>query len=197
MATSVPTISGPPIAGDEPRDSNVPSAERAVTDRIRLVDRLFAQYRSRLLSHVTSLMSSVDDAEEVVQEAYARLLEVETLDTAESRVRGYLFTIATHLAYDRFRARRRRGNRVDLEDNELPDGDLDPGHIVGFDQCVEILKQTLLEIKPRSRQVFLMRISEQLSYPDIAERLGISTRTVEREMRHVIDRCQRRLRIER
>ncbi|MDX1563430.1 MAG: RNA polymerase sigma factor, partial [Gammaproteobacteria bacterium] len=134
-----------------------------------------------------------DDAEEIVQETYTRLLEVPKLDSLESRVRGYAFKIATNLAYDRFRSRQVQGKRVELEDAELSNAELDPGHIVGMTQCLEAIKQTLLELEPRARQVYLLRTAERLTYPQIAERLGISTRTVEREIRSVIDLCQQRL----
>ncbi len=85
---------------------------------------------------------------------------------------------------------------MSLVESEHSDGGLGPEFIVDFGQGLEIIKQTLMEIRPRSRQVFLLRASEQLTYQEIAARLGISTRTVEREMRHAIDLCQRRLRIE-
>ena len=135
-------------------------------------------------------------AEDLVQETYARLLQAQSLDSEESRIRGYIFKIATNLAYDRFREQRTRGIQVTYEESELLDGDLEPDRIVDFGQGLEAIKQTLMEIRPRSRQVFLLRASEQLTYQEIATRLGISTRTVEREMRHAIDLCQRRLRIE-
>ena len=83
-----------------------------------------------------------------------------------------------------------------MAEGELADGDLGPDGIVDFGQGLEIIKQTLMEIRPRSRQVFLLRASEELTFQEIAERLGISARTVEREMRHAIDLCQRRLRVE-
>ncbi len=168
----------------------------ATETRISRVDKLFERYRRPLLRYLTGLLSTPDDAEDLVQETYARLLQAQSLDSEESRIRGYIFKIATNLAYDRFREQRTRGIQVTYEESELLDGDLEPDRIVDFDQGLETIKQTLMEIRPRSRQVFLLRASEQLTYQEIAARLGISTRTVEREMRHAIDLCQRRLRIE-
>jgi len=59
------------------------------------------------------------------------------------------------------------------------------------------VRRTLHELKPRCRQVFLLRVSAELSYEEIAQRLGISKRTAEREMQHALDVCQRRLGAER
>lgn len=193
MATPVSSLTATQATVEELSDVGNETVAAVVDERIRAVDALFNRYRKRLVSYVTGLMSSAEDAEDIVQETYARLLEVPSLDAVESRVRGYTYRIATNLAYDRFRARRARGNRVELKDSELSDSDLDPGHILGIEQCIEVIRQTILDIKPRSRQVYLLRTAEQLSYPEIAERLGVSTRTVEREMRYVIELCQRKL----
>ena len=57
-----------------------------------------------------------------------------------------------------------------------------------------IVERTLLELPPRCRQVFLLRTSHEWSYEAIAERLGVSKRTVEREMQTALDACQRELR---
>ena len=183
-------------SADVPTDSSQPSAVDAIENRISRVDKLFERYRRPLLRYLKGLLSSPDDAEDIVQETYARLLQAQSLDSAENRIRGYIFKIATNLAHDRFREQRARRVQVTYEESEIPDGDLEPDGIVDFGQGLETIKQTLMEIRPRSRQVFLLRASEQLTYQEIAARLGISTRTVEREMRHAIDLCQRRLRIE-
>ena len=61
-------------------------------------------------------------------------------------------------------------------------------------QGVAIVERTLLELPARCRQVFLLRTSHEWSYEAIAERLGVSKRTVEREMQQALDACQRELR---
>jgi len=74
-----------------------------------------------------------------------------------------------------------------VADTETPD------RIVDFEQGVEAVRCALRELKPRCREVFLLRSVDGLGYDAIAERLGISKRTVEREMKHALDVCQRRL----
>ena len=52
-----------------------------------------------------------------------------------------------------------------------------------------------MDLKPRTRQVFLLHVKEQLSYRDIAKRLGVSKKTVERDMRLTLELCQDRLKV--
>ena len=159
----------------------------------QFVTRLFERFRRSLLRYLTDLLSRREDAEDVVQETYIRLLNAATLERSEARARAFMYKVATNIAYDRFRQRQTRGSESGAELANIVSDGPSPERIVAFDQAVEIVKRTLLELKPRCRQVFLMRTSEDLSYEEIAARLAISKRTVEREMQHALDVCQRRL----
>ena len=156
------------------------------------VARLFERFRRPLLRYLTDLLTRREEAEDVVQETYVRLMQVERIENG--RVRALIFKVATNLAYDRFRQRRARGPHADdAALAELASDAPAPERIFAFEQAVEIVKRTLLELKPRCRQVFLLRTAEELPYEEIAKRLGVSKRTVEREMEHALDVCQRRL----
>jgi RNA polymerase sigma factor (sigma-70 family) len=174
------------------QDSTADGVER----KRDVVARMFERFRVPLLRYLTDLLSRRDEAEDLVQETYLRLLQVETIETG--RVRALIFKIATNLAYDRFRQRRARGPHSDdalLADVPAPSPT--PERVVAFEQGLEIVKGALRELKPRCRQAFLLRASAELSYEEIAQRLGISKRTVEREMQHALEVCQRRLGLER
>ena len=63
-----------------------PQCERAA-QRAQFVEALFKRYRRNLLWYVTRLVTSRADAEEVVQEAFLRLLGAERLETDTDRAR--------------------------------------------------------------------------------------------------------------
>jgi RNA polymerase sigma factor (sigma-70 family) len=165
----------------------------ALAQRRRYVQQLFERYRRPLLRYLSGLLGRRADAEDVLQEAYARMLAVSELDDEPSRARAYLFKIATNLAYDRFRARKCMLDDAG-EATELGDPHGTPDEIVDFEQGLEAVRSALLGLRPRCRQVFVLRAAEELSYEAIAARLGVSKRTVEREMKHALDVCQNRLR---
>jgi RNA polymerase sigma-70 factor (ECF subfamily) len=66
-------------------------------------------------------------------------------------------------------------------------------HIVALEQGISIVERTLLGLPARCRQVFLLRVSHELGYEAIAERLGLSKRTVEREMQQALEACEQNL----
>src|SRR5258706_5836114 len=80
-----------------------PEAARELADeRARAVASLFEEHNRALISFLTLRLHSPQDAKEVAQEAYVRLLELDRTG-AVSFLRAYLFKIASNLAVDRIR----------------------------------------------------------------------------------------------
>ncbi len=170
-----------------------PARGPALSEHARFVRELFERYRRPLSRYLAGLMASPDDAEDVLQETYTRLLAAEQLERTPARARAYLFRTATNLAYDRFRHARVRGRQDDAALETLVSAEPDPEQIVAFDQGLERVKAAILEMAPRCRRVFLLRATQQMGYAEIAMRLGVSKRTVEREMKLALELCQQRL----
>jgi RNA polymerase sigma-70 factor (ECF subfamily) len=163
------------------------------SDRLRAIDQIFELCRKSLHGYLSDLLKHREDVEELVQETYLSLIKAEQLDPAHSRVRSYVFRVATNLAFDRFRERQARSGEVSLEGSQLVSGTPEPDYILELEQSVDAIKKALGTLPPRCRQVFLLRSSERMGYAEIAKRLGTSKRTVERDMRLALDVCQQRL----
>lgn len=162
--------------------------------RTELVTRVYLRFQRSLLRYLRELLARREDAEEVAQETYVRLVRAGAAEQSEMHIRASMFRAATNLAYDRFRQRRAHGRQDDAELKDLPDEAPQAERVVAMEQALEIVERTLLALPPRCRQVFLLRTFHEWSYETIAERLGVSKRTVEREMQTALDACQRELR---
>ena len=172
-----------------------PEAAAAVGDpHVAFVTGVFVRFQRSLLRYLRNLLVRREDAEDVAQETYLRLVRAAALDRSEVRVRAFMFRAATNLAYDRFRQRRSRGQHDDGELCVLAADTLAAERVVALEQAIAIVEATVLGLPPRCRQVFLLRVSHECSYEEIAARLGLSKRTVEREMQTALDACQRALR---
>lgn len=175
-----------PVNSDEPVDAHA-----------QFVGALFEGERTALLGYLSGLLRDRVEAEDVLQETYVRLLESRTLDRASyARARSYAFKTATNLAYDRFRKRKTApALHVAAPEPGVGSAHDDPGlQILSLEQSIAALRQALLTLEPRCRRVFLSRVAEDMSYETIAAQLGVSKRTVEREMRRALDVCQDALR---
>lgn len=69
-------------------------------DRASLLARLFREHNQELFGFLCTRLRSEQDAREVAQEAYARLLQLDQ-PGAISLLRAYLFKTAANLAIDR------------------------------------------------------------------------------------------------
>jgi RNA polymerase sigma factor (sigma-70 family) len=156
---------------------------------------LFHKYRASLYRYLSGLVSSPEDAAELVQESYVRLLQHENVAQLEAVSRTYLFQIATNLARDHFRRRttRRTGAHFDVDDVEIADERAGPENDVVWEQTIDSIKQGIKELPPVTRRVFLLSRFRNKTYPQIAAMLGISTRTVERKMCEAMELLAARL----
>ncbi len=160
------------------------------------VEILYRKYHHSLLRYLRSLLPGDEDAIEILQETYIRLLKQESLDRLETNARAYLFTIATNLVRDCLRRRTSQYHKHHIPFDELktPSETSSPDRIAAWHESLNTLKKALLELAPLTRRIFVQHRFEQMTYPEIASSLKISTRTVERHMCTAIRQMQHGLR---
>jgi RNA polymerase sigma-70 factor (ECF subfamily) len=156
---------------------------------------LFTKYRGALFNHVKRLVRSPDDAAELVQETYVRVMTRATIAEFESIARAYLFQTATNLARDHFRRRRFRDHEAldDVPEPAAPASAGSPEDQVLWAQAMETLATAIDEMPANVRAVFVLARLEHKSYVEIAAELGLSGRTVERRMSEAIEILSLRL----
>ena len=123
------------------------------------------------------------EAEDVVQDTYLHLLQRGTAATLE-QPRPYLFRIAANLAVDMARKTKVRlryaGEGFALACNaEAP---ASPEAAAGGAMELRRLQASLAELPPLCRDAFLLNRVEDLTHAEIAARLGVSVRTIDRHM---------------
>lgn len=172
------TKENPTAAAADPGPDPIADSQRA------LLILLFNRYRGALTRHVERLVRSREDAAELVQETYLRVMRQIQSSRFESAARAYLFQTATHLAYDHFRRGRHRDHdRIDdLTESQLPAGDPPPEQLLAADQTLARLRAAILQLPLETREVFLRARMQNQSHAQISQGLGVSIRTVERRI---------------
>ena len=156
---------------------------------------MFTRHRRSLLWYLTRLIANRADAEEIAQEAFVRLLGAPLLETHASRARNYLFATATNLARDNYRRRtaRAEGAHVSLDDLQLEANDPQPERLVDAERGRCIVDSALRDLPPRPRRAFLLYVHEEMTYERIALELGVSKKTIERDIALTMALCRSRL----
>lgn len=159
------------------------------------VERLFAEHRSSLQAFFHRRIRVKQDAADLVQEVYLRILRVKNAD-AIGNPEGYLYTVASNLIYEQSVLRRRQGTSVDAAepgvDSELarPSGFEE---LLDFDIRVARLREVLAQLSPKCRATVHLKYQHGLSYQEIAERLGVSPHMVQKYLGSALAHCRRRM----
>lgn len=140
-------------------------------------------HEGSLVRYLTRLWPNTAEIHDLRQETYVRVYEAAARARPLSP-RAFLFTTARHLVVDRLR----RDRIVSIEAM----GDLDTSHVlidrlspethVSAREELRLLAQALDLLPPRCREVVWLRRVEEISQKEVAERLGISFKTVEKHV---------------
>jgi RNA polymerase sigma-70 factor (ECF subfamily) len=151
------------------------------------LDRWFA---SEILPHEESLTRFLarswrqrDEVHDLRQEIYARVYQAAAA-RRPNLPKSFLFATARHLMTDRLRR-----NRVvsieamgDLHDSNVLTDERSPDRWLDARQMLKRLAEALDLLPDRCRQVIWLRRVEDLPQKQIAARLGISEKTVEKQI---------------
>lgn len=142
---------------------------------------LFKHHKDDLLSFLVQRVHCIHTAQDLSQESYLRLLRQNTL-AHDDNLAGYLFKIAERLSIDFVRQNQRSQGRFIELDEAIPCTKLETEALWIIRQQCEILLAAIERMPVRMRNVFLLRKIDELSYNEIALRLGISEKTVQRNL---------------
>jgi RNA polymerase sigma-70 factor (ECF subfamily) len=130
------------------------------------------------------------DVDDVIQEAYVRLLRAREQAEVVSP-KAFLFAVARNLALDRLR-RRQVAQAEPLAENEamavLDEGG-DIPETLARNQELELLTEAIQSLPDRCRQIFTLRKVYGLSQAEIAEKLGVSENTVSAQLTIGVKKC--------
>jgi RNA polymerase sigma-70 factor (ECF subfamily) len=159
-------------------DVALPTDERTDLDLVarwkageqRAATLLVERHAAAVARFVTSI-GARDDVEEVVQDTFVRAFASLNGFRGESSLRTWLFTIARRLVLDRRRAARRRGEQVEVQESDAAT-EYDSLDGVVADETQRRLQAALAKLSPTQREVFVLRVSEGMSYAEIADTVG-------------------------
>ena len=111
------------------------------------------------------------DVQDVVQDTFVRAFASIDSFRGESSLRTWLFTIARRLLLDLRRSERRRGEQVEVKDNDAVT-EYDSLDSMVADESRTRMHDAVGRLSKTQREVFLLRVNEGLSYREIADVAG-------------------------
>jgi RNA polymerase sigma-70 factor (ECF subfamily) len=143
-----------------------------------LLDELIVRYQHRLLRYLLYLTGNREQAEDLFQEVWMRVLIRGSQYNGQARFETWLFTIARNLLID-LRRKRTMSSLDELFEGkgdddrpmafEVADGDPTPFESFSNLEDREQIASALLEMDTLHREVLVLRFHEELSLEEIAK----------------------------
>jgi RNA polymerase sigma-70 factor (ECF subfamily) len=168
--------------------------QRPIEPYGKLIDRIYRDHNEALVRFLYAKLRSEQDAREVAQEAYVRMLKLDEPDTVK-HLQAYLFRTAANLAVDRLRQSRRQPALRVLEDGAAEASSPQPGQdaVLEWRQKLALLDCAISELPPKCRKAFLLYKFEGQSYSEIANKMELSESMVRKYVIRAIVYCRERL----
>ena len=148
-------------------------------------ERIYRAYWPKVYSFVSLYIRSATEVEDMVQELFIHLWEIREKIDEEQSFEGFLFISARNLIFARQRS---SFNEVffDLTVLESTASAVDVEGELSAADLSEQIDHLVSQLTPRQQEVYRLSRQELLTYAEIAKRLNISERTVEKHLSEVL-----------
>lgn len=131
------------------------------------------------------------DIKDLCQEVYLRLLRFERVEVVKNP-QAYLFRVAANVAHD-FKLRQQRWLPLDPEHQEEASSAPGPDEVAESGTRRERVARALARLPPLPRAALTLQADDDLTYEQIAARLGVSRRSVKRAIARGYDLLRKEL----
>ncbi len=144
---------------------------------------VFEQFYDNIRAYIYFKCSDQDLAEDLAQDTFIKLWE-NRAKIDRSTVKSYLYTIAGNLTINYLKRQQLKYKFINQAEQGREKSN--PEFILEMKEYEAKLERVIADMPDGSREVFLMNRLEDIKYKDIAERLGISVKAVEKRMSKAI-----------
>lgn len=158
---------------------------------------LFHRYYQELCGFAYYLVRDRSEAEEIVQDLFARLWEKRADLTIKSCVKGYLFISCKNLSLNSLHRSSNHQQQPLRNENELKEASLsqNPEHIFYFENLYKDFLKAVEQLPAQAKKVFVLRYFEKTKQKEVARLLKISENTVEKHMSRALKTLRKKLAI--
>lgn len=152
--------------------------EAGPQNRASALSSLFREHNRTLVRFINARLRNEQEAHEIAQEAYVKMLQLDRCPGTASFLRHYLFRVAENLAVDRIRQRYSRGrlDRLGSIDDLFQEALAERTVVAG--QELALLRAAVAELPEKYREAFRLIKLEDHSFQQTANLMQLSERMV-------------------
>ncbi len=155
-----------------------------------LFQKAFFEYAKDLKRFLFFKFKDMETAEDILQESFLKLWK-NCEKVTYSKVKSYLFTIANNAFLDVKKHEKvvRDYNKSYVEQNKT----VSPEFLIIEKEFYTKVERAIASLPPKQREVFIMSKIEKLKYKEIAQKLDISVKAVEKRMHQALKSFKERI----
>ena len=140
------------------------------------------QYWRKVFNIAYKFVGKHDEAEDLTQDIFIKIFKSLSTFDRRANFQTWLISVSRNLCIDHYRSVRKERETIDrqVDPNELTPASTDPGPMAALEQRdrVTLLRQALGQLPDTLRTAVLMRDIQEMSYQEIADKLGLPEGTV-------------------
>ena len=162
----------------EPLNAEAQPDDAGQQTRASALSSLFREHNRTLVRFINARLRNEQESNEIAQEAYVKMLQLDRCPGTASFLRHYLFRVAENLAVDRIRQRysRSRLDQLTSIDDLFQEALAERTVLAG--QELALLKAAVAELPEKYREAFRLIKLEDNSFPQAAGLMQLSERMV-------------------
>lgn len=167
------------------------------------IEAIISRFSSRVYGLLYRMTGSREDADDLLQETFLRMVRTIGQYEHNGRFEAWLFRISANLARDRLRRRRRRAATIGLDGESGEEETATEDRALAYDQPPDFallrsesqqrVVAALDSLSEREREIVLLRHYAELSFREIAELLNIPLGTALARVHRALTRMRKAL----
>lgn len=169
--------------------------------------QLVTRYKDPITNYLNMMVGNYDVAADLAQETFLRVYQNISRYSNLYQFSTWIYRIATNLAIDELRYRKRRGqvfyrniwgNRPESDASEekefvLRDSGRNPSDEMLRKESSQVLSDAIRSLPPKYRTAFIMKEVQEMQYDEIAQILKTSPGTIKSRLHRARELLQRKL----
>ena len=163
------------------------------TNQLEQLEQLFRMHYRSLCIVAKNIVGDSAAAEDVVQDMFLKIWKKKNQLNINSELKAYIFRSTVNTALNYLDKNKRSLSFENNKIAELPGTGIEDKDPLVQSELEELIHQTIQDLPPKCRQIFIMSRFEDMKYAEIANQLGISIKTVENQMGKALSRVREKL----
>ena len=147
----------------------------------RIISDYYTAHYDELLGFVNKQVKNADDAEDIVQNVFLRLLNTDKMISIIT-LPCLVYTVARNLIFDHWRRHKIFDEYEHYLQSSTHDDDIDVASIYSATEITEILERGIARLSDNQRQVYRMNFFDDLPVSVISKTLNLNYKSVEHRL---------------